>query len=612
VGQPAGGGSRLDVLVHEVLVVGAGPTGLTAAGQLVTQDVNVRIIERRRERAESRAFVMHPRTLELLRPLGVTEELLERGRTSARVEIHCGRRVRHARLAPAELDDTAFPFLLMIPQVVIEQVLEARLRDLGVAVEREVELIGLTQQPSRVDYTTGALGRTQHASAEYVLGCDGADSTVRSIAAIPFAARGYRSFLVVADIDIEDELARDSLHVYVAGAGVMFLFPSPDRAAWRLLVAGPQAVQREPGDGQQVGAEVLQALIGPYARGSLNVRAVHWSSHVRLRRGQAGSYRRGRLILAGDAAHLHSPAGAQGMNTGMHDAGNVAWKLAMVLRMATPEALLDSYPAERASVARRTRQLTDLVFLAEAGGPPPLQLLRAHASPWLLPLLRDRALPAPLFRLLGGLATRYRRSPVVLDAAEPTRPGPHAGDRLPDGRVICDGRSGWLHQFAVSTAHTLLLCGPPDDFDPRQLERLAETERRSLPLRMVHLAASGHPGVLCDVHGALFDRLGILDAGSFVVRPDGFIAFRSRGSSLQSVDRYLTTLRQTGTALTHPDKGPWHGRDAAAATRAIAADTDRALPHRPHRAVSRGTGQVIWHSPPRSAIPPLRCGPHTP
>jgi 2-polyprenyl-6-methoxyphenol hydroxylase-like FAD-dependent oxidoreductase len=524
--------------VCEVLIVGAGPTGLTMAAQLRAHGVEPRLVERRRERGPSRAFVVHPRTLELLAGTGLAPALVAAGDPAARVELHVGGRTAGVELAPSGHAGTSYPFLLFIPQSSVEDVLTTHLRAAGVEVERGKELVRATARRDAVEFVLhGDDGRVEEGVADYVIGCDGVDSTVRREAGITFDSRVYRPSLLLADLAVDGDLPDDRLHGFVAGPGVLFLFPSPSGAGWRLLTVCPPGQTSRGGRTDADGAAELQAVIDDFAGGALRVHPPDWLTHVRLRRGQADRYRRGRILLAGDAAHVHSPAGAQGMNTGIHDACNLAWKLALVVRGRSPSVLLDSYETERWPVARRTRQLTDLAFLLEAADHAPVRWLRAHATPLVLPLVRERSVPSGAFRLLGGLSTRYRRSPIVQEGVPRLRRGPHAGDRLPDGHVVHDGVAGSLHELLRPPVHHLLLCGPPGSFPAGTLERHRQEWR--IPLRVHRVSWAAPDDEVLDPDGRLLRRLGVRGSGIYLVRPDGYIAYRASGTDLDAVSRYL-------------------------------------------------------------------------
>jgi 2-polyprenyl-6-methoxyphenol hydroxylase-like FAD-dependent oxidoreductase len=525
----------------DVLIVGAGPTGLTLAAQLHAAGTTVRIVERRRGDRMSRAFLVHPRTLELLAPLGLAEAVVARGDPGARAQLHAGARSVEVGVVPPHIPDTPYPFLLPVPQAAVEEVLATHLEVAGVAVERGVELVTLEPTRSAVTSTLRhADGRHEQIATPYVVGCDGRDSRVRDAAGIAYPGRGYRARVVIADVQLADAPAHAALHAVVAGNGLLFLFPSSEGPGWRLLSVVPHDPDDPdrtpvPGPGALDGLQdVVHALTG----GRMRIQAVERAEEIPLVRHQAARYRDGRVLLAGDAAHVHSPAGGQGMNTGMQDASNLGWKLALVAAGQAPEALLSSYEAERWPVARRVRQLTDLAFAAEAGDQALFRLLRAHLVPRLLPLVRNRTLPPPAFRLLGGLTTRYRTSPIVAGAAPRWPGGVHPGDRMPDGEVVIEGEHRRLHEALRAPGFHLL--------------RLS-TGPRAMPI-----AAAGSPDGLLEpvaVHPPgrvtnrrLSRRLGADEGCVLVVRPDGHVGFRSRGTDATGATAYLRSLAQRGIA----------------------------------------------------------------
>ncbi|MGH3462344.1 MAG: FAD-dependent monooxygenase [Kribbellaceae bacterium] len=533
----------------DVLVVGAGPTGLALAGFLHAHGSRVRVVERRREGRGSRAFVMHARTLEVLAPLGVSSRLVARGDPSARARVRAGSRIVEVDLVAPGIEDTAYPFLLAIPQSVVEEELERHLDRIGFPVERGVELTALHQTGDRVRCELrGPGGRVEHVEVPYVVGCDGADSTVRRQVGVSFPGRAYRSTLLLADLDVDGELEPGTVHGFVGDPGILFLFPGPGRCPWRLLTVG--------GHNGTPGLTDLQAIADEFTGGSLRLRDLGWAETVRLRRGQATEYHRGRVLLAGDAAHVHSPAAAQGMNTGIQDAANLGWKLALAGAGVSADRLLSSYQLERWPVARLVRHLTDLAFMAEASGLPPLGWLRAHAAPVLLPLTGGRRLPAPAFRLLGGLSIRYRYSPLVREGTPRLGSGPHAGDRLGDAPVRYDGVPRRLHDLLRPAGHHLLLCGRTERFDPHTVSALQRAS--AIPLHVHRLTDRPCAGAIEDPGGRLLKRLGVDGAAAYLVRPDGYIGYRSRNIGLTALPGYLWDDRRatTGERPTGPATGP--------------------------------------------------------
>jgi 2-polyprenyl-6-methoxyphenol hydroxylase-like FAD-dependent oxidoreductase len=495
----------------DVLVVGGGPTGLALAAQLRAYGTRFRIVDRSLDRVrESRAPAIQPRTLEALAGFGVTEELVARGNTAMRLRMHLPGRVVPMRLFDIGLDDTAYPFLLFLPQAETENVLAGHLAARGVAVERGTELVGTEAGSSYVSCRLRrGDGTEETVEARYVVGCDGAHSTVRAQAGIGFEGYAYPQTFLLADLEV-DGLEPDAVHTYMAGAGMLFFFPLGSPATWRMLAMRPPDAPDT-----DVTLPLLQEITGRYTDDALVLRDPAWMTDFRLHNRGAARYRAGRCFLAGDAAHIHSPAGAQGMNTGIQDALNLGWKLALVCRGAAPEGLLETYETERAPVGRIVRRLTDRAFTIVTSGNPALRLARTRLAPRLAPLaLRATALRGRIFRTVSELGIHYRRSPVSAAGPRSPRRGPRAGDRLPD---LPHG----LQARCAGPGYQLLLTGPP---------HLWSDERIAPLLR-------GRDG-LVDVH-RVGTRSPWPDVVQGLVRPDGYLGYVAAGAQLEGLHGYL-------------------------------------------------------------------------
>ena len=524
-------GDRLDVLI-----VGAGPTGLTLAGALQALGVSFRIVDRQPDRVrETRALVMQPRTLEVLRGLGVTPELLRRGRDAVWLWLHSGGRSVQVRLFGFGLADTAFPFLLFLSQAETEAVLGDRLAAGGAQVERNVELTGFS---GHGDGVVGTLrhrdGRTERVAARFLAGCDGAASTVRRGAAIPFRGGAYPQTFALADLEIDGDLETGSVHSFLGSGSLLFCFPLGRPASWRVLVMDPSLQgRREPA---QPSLEELQALASALTGDRLRFRDPVWLSYFRLQHRHADRYRAGPVFLAGDAAHVHSPAGGQGMNTGIQDAWNLGWKLALVARGLAGDDLLDSYDAERRPVGRFVVRFTDLAFSAATSANPLVRAARSHLLPRALPrMLRVGRGAGYGFRVVSQLGIGYRRSPAVQEGRPRLRRGPRAGDRLPDARIVRDGQASWLGEALTVPGFHLLLCGPVAGWDAGQVAALGD---RGL-LAVHHLTREPGPGALYDPDGVALARLGVGRTAQYLVRPDGHIGYRAAGTDLNGLQRWL-------------------------------------------------------------------------
>ncbi|MGH9212002.1 MAG: FAD-dependent monooxygenase [Acidimicrobiales bacterium] len=535
-----------------VLVVGAGPTGLTLAAQLRAFGVRFRIIDLQLDQVhESRALAVQPRTLEVLTGLGVADTMVERGNPAIRLQMHSHRRTSEAPLFDIGVDDTAYPFLLFLSQADSEAILNEHLAQHGVAVGRGVELADLGQGPDDVTATLRHHdGRTEQVTASYVVGCDGAHSAVRRYAGIDFTGSAYPQTFILADLDAEG-LEPGAVHIYLSRAGMLFFFPLGHPAPWRLL--GMQPANSAPAVSDGPGLAELQALTDTYTDNTVRLHDPVWRTYFRLHNRHATTYRAGRAFLAGDAAHIHSPAGAQGMNTGIQDAWNLGWKLALVTNHTANPALLDTYPTERQPVGRYVLRFTDRAFKIATSTNPAIKLLRTHVAPHLIRwATRSTPVRGRGYRTLAQLTINYRHSPASQEGHPTPRQGPHAGDRLPDAPVTLDSTPTSLHRALAAPRLHLLLTGPSGTWPTQHLSELSEQHTRTLDVH--RLTRQPTPGSLHDPTGHAHTRLGLSTtdrAAHHLIRPDGHIAYRATGTNLDGLrlylDRWFTNDLVTGT-----------------------------------------------------------------
>jgi 2-polyprenyl-6-methoxyphenol hydroxylase-like FAD-dependent oxidoreductase len=516
-----------------ILVVGAGPAGLVLALQAHDHGAMVRVIERRPELARpSRALILHARTLEVLRPLGVTQALLARADIAPTADLQLGSRVVRVTLADLALPDTAFPHLSLVRQTDVERVLTQALAGRGIEVERGTELARVNQGPEGARAVLRSPARTEEALFGFVAGCDGPASTVRAQAGIGWPGRPYPVEVVLADAELDSDLADDAARVVAGRRGLLFVFRLGERATWRLLATRPAVADRlVPGQfGPPVAAAELQALMDEAGLGA-QITDLAWSSRVSLQHRVADRFRRGRLFLAGDAAHAYSPATGQGMNAAIQDAANLGWKLAFAAARPGDGPLLDSYDRERRRVARQVLAMTHLAFWAEAsaGGVP--SALRGRLAPLAAPLvpalIGRRRLVAEGVRLVSQLRVSYRDSPLSVEGTPRRRGGPRAGDRLPDQLVSSAGRSIRLHDLLARPGVHILLDRDAQWPGPPARDRFVSIHRLT--------SAAGR--------------------GVTAVRPDGYIGFRGRTVEIRQLAAWLAACgsRSVISAAGRPD-----------------------------------------------------------
>ena len=400
-----------------ILIVGAGPVGLTMAAELSRFGVSVRIIDRSPHPTEtSKALVVWSRTLELMDRMGCTKAFLESGLRAHGASLHAGQTV----LGRPRFDDiaSAYNFALMIPQRDTERLLLEHLRSFGVEVERQVELLKFVERDDVVEATLGHLdGRHETVSAPWLLGCDGAHSAVRHGLNIEFQGSAQGDDWLIADVRLDGEHvpAADEISTYFHRDGPFIIFPLPGSRV-RVIANRGKTDLAHPRPDPTLGD--VQSLIDHRAGGGFAASDPVWLANFRINERKVSQYRHERVFLAGDAAHIHSPAGGQGMNTGMQDAINLAWKLAMVVHGDARESLLDSYSPERNAVGemvlRNAGRLTDVATLTN----PAAQAARNLVARFLLGF---HAVQNEMATTMSEIDIAYRKSPLSS--------GRHAGVR---------------------------------------------------------------------------------------------------------------------------------------------------------------------------------------
>ena len=510
----------------DVLVVGAGPVGLTLALQAVLHGARVRLIDSRPGLwRPSRALIMHPRTAEVLRPLGVVERILAHGTTALDVDVHIGSPIGTVNLGDLAISGTAFPFLSVIRQADVEQVLAQALLERGVNIDWRTRFLGLDHDvglghgDSEVRATVRTPGGDEIITCQYLVGCDGAASSVRGVTGICWNGKPYRHEVVIADLELADNDATGK--VLLGRSGTTFLLPVGEFAPWRLMTTRAcSEASCPPGQfGPPVHPDELAGLC-EQAGVPVTPAQVRWSSRARVQHRLAERFRSGRVFLAGDAAHSHSPAGALGMNTGIQDATNLGWKLALASTTSPSAALLDSYETERRPIARRVIAATDLLYWLESDSGPLPAALRTRwprtAAAVLRVSSRNPWLIGSVIAELGNLNARYRPSPFM----SPSRLCRDAdagliGRRLGDRHVVIDGHPILLHELLAQPGIHVLAAGHPQGlttWSGRYPVHLHSVENLA-PGRLLGVRPDGYVGCHGD-EAALtrwFDHLGLED-----------------------------------------------------------------------------------------------------
>jgi 2-polyprenyl-6-methoxyphenol hydroxylase-like FAD-dependent oxidoreductase len=509
----------------EVLIVGAGPTGLMLANQLGRRGVRTHIIDRHSGPAQqTRAMAVHARTLEIYAKLGVIDQALQLRRRGNGANVWSGGRKR-ARIPLGDIgkDQSAFPYVLILGQDDNERILGDHLAKWGLGVEWNTELISLKQEQDCVNARLRLPdGDERDIKATYVAGCDGARSAVRELNGIAFPGAPYEHVFFVADTEATGPMVPDELNIYLWRDGFHLFFPMRGTRRWRVIGILPASMR----DRDELTFEELAPAIRNEAGADLAFYGCSWFSTYRIHHRCTEQFRKGRCFLLGDAAHVHSPMGGQGMNTGLQDAYNLAWKLEMVLAGRAGDALLDTFESERMQVAQRLLATTDRAFrlLVNDSWIAAIFRTRIVARVAAIAMRRPRARRLA-FQTLSMLGIHYPGSRLShLEGSLPER-SPRPGDRFPWLHLAFDahGVSQDLFSRLDDTRFNLVVVGQPaSDASP-----LALIDRMT-----VHVIPDVAP------NRRELARAGIGAPSYYLLRPDGHIGLAGSRLDPTAIERW--------------------------------------------------------------------------
>lgn len=447
----------------DVLIVGAGPTGLMLANQLRRRGINCMVIDRHSGPAQqTRAMAVHARTLEIYAKLGIADQSLELGQRGNGANIWAGG-TRKADIPFGDIGKglSPFPFVLMLGQDDNERIMGAHLETYGTAIQWNTELVGLEQDNLGATATIRLPDETEKKiRTAYVAGCDGSHSAVRELTRISFVGAAYEQVFFVADTETIGPMIPAELNVYLWKSGFYLFFPMRGKDRWRVIGILPEQLKEK----NEPGFSDLEPFIQGETGVQLDFKSCDWFSTYHIHHRCAEHFRDRRCFLLGDAAHVHSPMGGQGMNTGLQDAHNLAWKLALVISRRADATLLDSYEAERLPVARQLLNTTDRLFQFVVSDSWIARLFRRRLFARIAALAMTRkTLRKRAFRAISQIGIHYRHSPLSQSQENSNRDGPQAGDRFPwlQLRFDVNGESEDLYQRLSDKALNLIVIGQP-------------------------------------------------------------------------------------------------------------------------------------------------------
>lgn len=496
----------------QVLIAGAGPTGLVLALWLTHLGVKVRLIDKvSQPGTTSRALAVQARTLEFYQQVGLAQALVDRGHKVPALNLWVrGRKAATVPIQKMGQGLSAFPYPMIFPQDEHERLLIERLCALGIEVERQVELLGFEDDGQEVRATLRKSdGSEEKCSASYLAGCDGARSKTREVLKVGFPGGTYDHLFYVADVEAIGPPMDGGLHVDLDDADFLAVFPLQATGRARLIGSVRDEAAKDP---EQLKFEDIQDRAIRNLK--IEVTRVNWFSTYRVHHRVADAFGKGRAFLLGDAAHIHSPVGGQGMNTGIGDAVNLAWKLASVLDGNCSASLLDSYEPERIKFARKLVATTDRIFSGVINPSVLARMVRTEAVPAISPVLFK--LPAVrrfAFRTVAQLAVNYRGSALSSGEAGKVK----GGDRLPwveypgmdDNFAVLASLKWQVHVYGDADAKMVEFCTAR----ALQLQRFPWNPR-------------------CDQAGLARDA-------AYLIRPDGYVALADPEASAENFAQYF-------------------------------------------------------------------------
>ncbi len=514
--MPKGSVMHSSLMRDTVLIVGAGPSGLVLAMWLTKQGVKVRIVDKTdAPGTTSRAMAVQARTLELYRQLDLTDEVLAAGHITPAINLWtAGTKRATLAFGTAGIDLTPYPYLFVYPQDQHERLLVATLKALGVEVERRTECISFEDKGDHVLSTLRLPdGLEKRFESAFIVGCDGARSIVRHGIGAAFPGGTYEKFFYVADVEASGPAANGEANIALDSSDFVAWLPYTDSGKGRLIGVASNAGETIDKDKaasmtfDDVGQDALDSI-------GLKVEKVNWFSTYHVHHRVTDRYKRGRAFIVGDAAHIHSPAGGQGMNTGIGDAINLAWKLAAVMKQNAPDSLLDSYEAERRAFALKLVETTDRMFSFVSSDGNFAEFMRIHIAPLFAPLVfRVEAIREYIFRMVSQAMISYRNGPIAQGAAGDV----HGGDRLPWVREADN------YESLSSIAWQVHVYGDTRD------DLIAWCEAEGIALHRFEFTAA-HEGV------------GLVRDAAYLMRPDSYVGCIESNADVSVLDAYLKRI----------------------------------------------------------------------
>ncbi len=511
----------------DVIICGAGPTGLALACQLIRHGVDFVIFDKNETTTpHSKAIGVQARTLEIYEQIDLAENLISLGAIAAKARMVVGGEVR-GEMEFAEIGKglSPYPYVLIVEQGRHEKLLYDFIKANDKDVRWRTDLESFTQDESGVGVEVkNAAGETEIIEAKFLVGCDGAKSLIRQSLGLKFEGSTFERMFYVADVEIDWEFSHDALMAFLMRHNLLAFFPMIGEKRWRIVGTFPEEFAKDEGE---VLYEEIEEQIKRDTQLALDITNVNWFSTYKVHSRHVNKFSMGRGFLAGDAAHIHTPAGAQGMNTGIQDGYNLAWKMALVLKGNASEKILDTYNEERLENAHNLINTTDRFFNLVASPEPVLAYLRTHVFPYIAGVAFSiDAVKKFVFPRISQIGINYRDKSLSENRGNNFRV--KAGDRMP--YFLIDERSVY-DSLRQPKFHWLLFSNDQIDFQTR------ETELESEFAELVDFTGLRLTPRVVEIFGE--DR-----PFSLLLRPDNYIGYISDQTSLDELRDYLNRLAE--------------------------------------------------------------------
>lgn len=528
-----------------VLIVGAGPSGLMMAFLLTKFNIPVRLIDRKSAPTfTTNAAGIQTRTIEILEHIGIAKEFLEKSLVTTRLALHSEKQT--LANVPLDIVDSFYKYIVMLPQSETEAILNREIEKLGIHVERNIELLEFKQVGNKVLSTLKfSDGKTEMFESDWVIGCDGYNSTVRNNAHISMVGKDFDQEFFVADMRISSPLDRTAVNMFINKGTLVGVFPLPDEKNELYRAVGN--IGRHKNKDKFTDSEIRD-IITDYTQGECEVKEVTWSSPFWIHSKVASKLQNQRVFIAGDAAHVHSPAGAQGMNTGLQDAFNLAWKLALVIKGQAEPKILDSYQEERLPIIKNVLRFTELLGFFGLS----TSSLLFHFRNFIFKNVANKVkfMQKKMVGMITQVALRYKNSSLIDQDTKGHSSGPQPGERLPDVMLPNNTR---LYDYLRDLQHhyLLLFTGDSPTADTvsqitAAYEKVNNTMSGLIKPYIVSNQKINVPNFIEDTDQTIHRRYAVSSPSMCLIRPDQYIAFFVGNNDVSALQAFL---QKTGFKL---------------------------------------------------------------